>query len=164
MELNLEDPARLSAVTRALGSDIRIRILQLLDECSMNIVELAQKMDVPISTVSNNVVILEEADLIRTLRQNGIRGVMKLCSRKTDLVNIQLAGRESRRVHSFFQHMPIGHYTDCLIKPVCGLASKSGIIGDTQDDASVFYDPERFSTQLLWFQKGMSNTASVASR
>lgn len=78
----LEDPKLLQVVARALGSDIRIRILELLDENSMNIIELSQRLDMPVSTVSNNVMVLEEANLIRTERQAGIRGVMKLCSRK----------------------------------------------------------------------------------
>ncbi len=77
LELGLEEPKRLQMVARALGSDIRIRILELLDENSLNIIELAQKLDLPVSTVSNNVTEQEEADIILTQRQAGIRGVMK---------------------------------------------------------------------------------------
>jgi len=153
LELNLDDPQRLYAVCRALGSEIRIRIMQLLDECSMSIVELAQKMDVPVSTVSNHVVILEEADLIRTERQNGIRGVMKLCSRKKDNIHINLGSGTQEGVESLFQSMPIGQYTDCQVEPVCGLVNSIRII-ESQDDPAVFYDPERVNAQLLWFQRG----------
>ena len=74
MELNFYDPKRLQMVARALASEVRLNILLLLDECSMNIVEIAQRLGLPMSTVSNNVVILEEAGLIRTERQNGIHG------------------------------------------------------------------------------------------
>lgn len=153
MELGLDDPARLCAVTRALGSEVRIQILRLLNEGSMNVVELSQRMGVPVSTVSNNIVILEEAELIRTERQNGIRGVMKLCSRKVDTIGLQLMLSESREVRSYFQHMAIGHFTDCQIEPVCGLLSVNEAIGQ-QDDPSAFYDPGRFDAQLLWFHKG----------
>lgn len=154
MDLNFEDTARLTAVARALGSDTRVQILQLLDKCSMSVAELAQKLSLPLSTISNNIVILEQADLIRTERQNGIRGVMKLCSRKTDIVNINLVRQELRELRSFFQRMPIGHYTDCSIVPLCGLVGALDNIGSTQDDPAVFYDPERFDAQLLWFQQG----------
>lgn len=153
LDLNLDDPKRLYAVSRALGSEIRIQIMQLLDECSMNVVELAQKLDVPVSTVSNHVVILEEADLIRTERQNGIRGVMKLCSRKKDQIFITLGKTSQGGVESLFQNMPIGQYTDCKIQPVCGLVNSTHIIGG-QDDPAVFYDTERIHAQLLWFQRG----------
>ena len=74
VRLDLSKPEQLAQVARALGSDIRIRILEMLDETSMSIVELAQRLHVPVSTVSNNVVVLEEADLVRSERQTGIRG------------------------------------------------------------------------------------------
>ncbi|MBE5786166.1 MAG: ArsR family transcriptional regulator [Clostridiales bacterium] len=153
LELNLEDPQRLCAVAKALGSEVRIRIMQLLNECSMNIVELAQRLNVPISTVSNNIVILEEADLIRTERQNGVRGVMKLCSRKKDNIFINLGKAAPDRVESMFQVMPIGQYSDCWAEPVCGLVNSTNIIG-RMDDPTIFYDPDRVNAQLLWFRKG----------
>ena len=153
IELTLDDPERLRLVAKALGSEVRLRIMQMLDECSMNIEELSQRMGVPISTVSNNVVVLEEAGLVRTERQNGIRGVMKLCSRKRDRITIELSRRMQRETQSYFQHMPIGHYSDCQVEPVCGLLGPQGAIGD-QDVPETFYDPERYNAQLLWFQKG----------
>lgn len=153
IELSLDDPERLRLIAKALGSDVRLRIMQMLDECSMNIEELSQRMGVPISTVSNNVVVLEEADLVRTERQNGIRGVMKLCSRKKDRVLIDLSRRSQREMQSFFQHMPIGCYSDCRIEPTCGLVGPRDYIGE-QDDQTSFYDPNRINAQLLWFQRG----------
>lgn len=153
LELGLEDPKLLQVVARALGSDIRIRILELLDENSMNIIELAQKLDLPVSTVSNNVMVLEEANLIRTERQAGIRGVMKLCSRKKDFIAIRLTKPRSQELQSHFQNMPIGFYTDCQITPVCGLLNAHSVIG-SMDDEAAFYDQERFNAQLLWFQQG----------
>ena len=153
LELGLEEPKRLQMVARALGSDIRIRILELLDENSMNIIELAQKLELPVSTVSNNVMVLEEADLIRTERQAGIRGVMKLCSRKKDFITFRLMKPRSQELQSHFQNMPIGFYTDCRVTPVCGLLNTHSVIG-AMDDEATFYDQERFNAQLLWFQQG----------
>lgn len=153
MELNFHDPQRLQRVARALASEVRLNILQLLDECSMNIVEIAQRLQLPVSTVSNNVVILEEAGLIRTERQNGIHGQMKLCSRKTDAISFQLHKLRRQELSSFFHQMPIGQYTDCQVTPTCGLLSLQRSIG-AQDDAAAFYDEERFQAQLLWFRQG----------
>lgn len=153
MELNFHDPQRLQRVARALASEVRLNILQLLDECSMNIVEIAQRLQLPVSTVSNNVVILEEAGLIRTERQNGIHGQMKLCSRKTDAISFQLHKPRRQELSSFFHQMPIGQYTDCQVTPTCGLLSLQRSIG-AQDDAAAFYDEERFQAQLLWFRQG----------
>lgn len=153
LDLTLDESERLYEVSRALSSHVRIRIMQLLCENSMNVVELAQKLGEPVSTVSNNVMILEQADLIRTERQSGVRGVMKLCSRKKDRVNIRLDKRNQRGMQSFFQVMPIGYYSDCRIEPVCGLVSDKAIIG-SQDDPAVFFDPEHYTAQLLWLQQG----------
>lgn len=153
MELGLTDAGKLQAVARALSSELRLKILELLDERSMNIIELSQRLEVPISTVSNSIVVLEEADLIRTERQTGVRGVMKLCSRKKDYITIRLQRPRRRDIESYFQSMPIGHYTDCQVVPVCGLLGASRSIGE-QDCESAFYDPERYEAQLLWFQQG----------
>lgn len=153
MELNLSDPARLQKVAHALSNDLRLKILMLLDECSMNVLELSQRLDVPISTVSNSIVVLEEAELIRTERQNGVRGVAKLCSRKKDTISIHLAHFVKREMESFFYNMPIGAYSDCEIKPTCGLLSHETNIGEN-DNPATFYDPNRYEAQLLWFQQG----------
>ena len=60
LDLTLDESERLYEVSRALSSHVRIRIMQLLCENSMNVVELAQKLGEPVSTVSNNVMILEQ--------------------------------------------------------------------------------------------------------
>ena len=153
MELSLSDPGRLQKVAHALSNELRIKILMLLDECSMNVLELSQRLEVPISTVSNSIVVLEEAELIRTERQNGVRGVAKLCSRKQDTVSIHLAQFVKREMESFFYSMPIGAYSDCEITPTCGLLSREINIGENDNPAS-FYDPNRYEAQLLWFQHG----------
>ena len=153
MELDLTDPNKLQIVARALSSDLRLKILDLLNERSMNVIELAQKLEVPVSTVSNSIVILEEADLIRTERQTGVRGVMKLCSRKKDNIAIRLVMPNGHEIQSHYQMMPIGHYTDISVTPVCGLLSDTRNIGE-QDDVSSFYDQMRYDAQLLWFQQG----------
>ena len=161
LDLSVNDTEKLALVARALGSDVRIRIMQLLGERSMSIVELAQAMNAPLSTISNNVVLLEEAELIRTERRNGVRGVMKLCSRKRDQIHIDLEGQEQRQIESHFQYMPIGHYIDCLIVPTCGMAGSQSNIG-TQDDTALFYEPEHFDAQLLCSRKASWNTGSAA--
>lgn len=153
MDLSLQEPEKLQRVAHALSSELRLRILQLLDECSMNVLELSQRLDVPISTVSNSIVVLEDAELIRTERQAGVRGVAKLCSRKKDTVTISLHHLYHKEVESHFHAMPIGAYTDCDVVPVCGLLSAKSNIGE-HDNVASFYDPGRYEAQLLWFQQG----------
>ena len=130
MNLNLSEPARLQKVAHALSNELRLKILALLDECSMNVLELSQRLDMPVSTVSNSIVVLEEADLIRTERQSGVRGVSKLCSRKKDTISIQLANMARRELESFFFNMPIGAYSDFDVTPTCGLLSHERNLGE----------------------------------
>ena len=153
MNLSLSEPAGLQKVAHALSNELRLKILSLLDERSMNVLELSQRLNMPISTVSNSITVLEEADLIRTERQSGVRGLSKLCSRKKDNITIQLAKTAKRELESFFYHMPIGAYSDFVVTPTCGLLSHERNIGEN-DNPATFYDPARFQAQLLWFQQG----------
>ena len=153
MNLSLSEPAGLQKVAHALSNELRLKILSLLDQRSMNVLELSQRLNMPISTVSNSITVLEEADLIRTERQSGVRGVSKLCSRKKDNITIQLAKTAKRELESFFYHMPIGAYSDFVVTPTCGLLSHERNIGEN-DNPATFYDPARFQAQLLWFQQG----------
>lgn len=50
--------------------------------------------------------------------------------------------------------MPIGGYSSAEgIKPTCGLLSETQPLGPL-DLPRMFYSPERFKAQLLWFQQG----------
>lgn len=153
LDLSLENPEKLQQVAHALSSELRLNILRLLDECSMNVQELSQRLHMPISTVSNSLVVLEEAELIRTERQNGVRGLAKLCSRRNDTLSIRLHGVAHKEITSRFYSMPIGAFMDCSITPTCGMLSSAGAIGE-QDAVAPFYDPLRFEAQLLWFKQG----------
>ena len=137
MDLSLADPQKLQQVAHALSSELRLKILQLLDERSMNVLELSQRLDMPISTVSNSIVVLEEADLIRTERQNGVRGVAKLCSRKKDNISIHLAHLAKREMETFWDeykrlHSPHRYKVD-LSKPLYEL--KRGMLEERRGKA-----------------------------
>jgi len=151
--LNLNEPERLQRVARALASELRLKILALLDGKNLNVLELSQQLQIPVSTVSNSVEVLEEAGLITTRRQKGVRGVMKVCSREAEQVTIELHRTGRREVESYFQSMPVGQYTDCRVKPVCGLLGAERLIGEMDSEAS-FYDSHRHEAQLLWFRQG----------
>ncbi len=153
LDLSFKNSEKLQQVAHALSSELRLNILRLLDECSMNVQELSQRLHMPMSTVSNSLIVLEEADLIRTERQNGVRGLAKLCSRYHDTLSIRLRGATHKEITSCFYSMPIGAFMDCSITPTCGMLSANGAIGE-QDTVAPFYDPFRIEAQLLWFKQG----------
>lgn len=153
--LILEKPEKLLNIAKALSSQVRLDVLMALNEKSMSVGELAKKLDVPMSTMALAVRILEEAELIMCDIQPGQHGSTKICSRKLDTISISLI---SDAVHQGPQpltlHMPIGGYSSAEgIAPTCGLLSEKQPLGPL-DLPRLFYSPERFDAQLLWFQQG----------
>lgn len=154
INLSIAKPDELYSITKALASEIRIEILRLLNQGSLNVNEIAEKLDIPASTAAVNVKVLEDSGLILTELQPGLRGSMKLCSRKTDTINIELSPTKTMAlINSFYVNMPIGNFVDCKIYPTCGITSERGNI-DTEDNPRGFYNPDRISAQLIWFYKG----------
>ncbi|MGE5614256.1 MAG: ArsR/SmtB family transcription factor [Bacillota bacterium] len=141
-------------ITKALASEVRIDILKLLNSGSLNVNEIAERLNIPASTAAVNVKVLEDAGLILTELQPGVRGSMKLCSRRVDKIDIELTSQyNTGNINTFYTNMPIGNYVDCKIFPTCGITSEKGYI-DVEDNPKGFYNPERTSAQLIWFYKG----------
>lgn len=154
INLSLEQVDRLYIVSKALASDVRLEIIKLLNFNSLNVNEIAEKLNIPTSTAALNVKVLEEAGLIHTELQPGVRGSMKVCSRKSDHINIELNTFDLHsHDNSFYINMPIGNYVDCNVFPTCGLVSEHGAI-DVEDNPRSFYNPRRIDAQLIWFHKG----------
>ncbi len=155
--LNAEDEtsyAQFEKIGKALSSSIRVKILKLLKYQSLNIVEISERLKIPISSTAFHVKSLEDAGLIVTESLPGIRGSQRVCSASTEDLFI-LLNRQDEILHtaSHTIDMPIGQYFDCDIRPTCGLADENDYI-ETQDNPRVFFSPKRINTQLIWLQQG----------
>jgi predicted transcriptional regulator len=144
---------KLEAVTKALGSETRLEILRFLSAHTCTLLEIAEALDLPPSTATLHINVLEKAGLIVTNLRPATRGLQKVCARVFDRVVIQLPAEHTNEDTTVEVSMPIGAYTDVSIIPTCGLAGELGIIGHL-DDASTFYEPDRIYAQLLWFRRG----------
>jgi DNA-binding transcriptional ArsR family regulator len=69
--LLLEQPEQL----RALGDDLRTRIVVLLREHAHSITELAELLELPKGTVGHHVKVLEKAGLVRVVRTRQVRAL-----------------------------------------------------------------------------------------
>ncbi len=69
--LVVQEPEQL----RALGDDLRTRIVVLLRENARSISELAQSLSLPKGTVGHHVKVLEKAGLIRVVRTRQVRAL-----------------------------------------------------------------------------------------
>lgn len=140
-------------ILKGLASEVRIRILQLLRDESLNVNELSNSLKLPQSTVATNVQILEKAGLIRTENIAAKKGMQKRCRAVYQEVVLQIPATKQEERDEIEVEMPIGLYTGFEVSAPCGLCSAEGIIGylDVPDD---FLNPGRSKAGLLWFEKG----------
>ncbi len=144
---------KLETVTKALGSETRLEILRFLSAHTCTLLEIAEALDLPPSTATLHINVLEKAGLIETNLSPATRGLQKVCARVYDRIVIQLPADIEREETTVEVSMPIGAFVDVRIIPTCGLLGELGIIGHL-DDPSAFYEPERIHAQLLWFRRG----------
>jgi predicted transcriptional regulator len=144
---------KLEAVTKALGSETRLEILQFLSAHTCSVLEIAEALNLPASTATLHINVLEKAGLITTDLRPATRGLQKVCARSYDRIVIQLPADPEREENRVEVSMPIGAFSDVQVIPTCGLLGELAIIGHL-DDSSAFYEPERIYAQLLWFRRG----------
>jgi predicted transcriptional regulator len=156
LELSFRDPDKLVSVAHALSTRARVDMLQLLSTKNLNVVEIAETLKLPVSTVANNVKILEAAELINTELLPALRGAMKVCSRNYDDIRISFNVEKNvprGALNVYEMEMPIGHYSECEAHPTCGMANAEGMI-IREDDPSSFYHPKHVGAQIIWLRKG----------
>lgn len=147
----LEEEAQ--TILKALASEPRLQVLDLLKDRVLNVSEIAEALDMPPSTANLHIKGLEEAGLLKTELQPGTRGLQKTCAHVYSTIIVQLPRGDSEEEQAVESTMPVGAYVDCDVTPTCGIAGETGIIGLFDDPAS-FYEPERVNAQLIWFHHG----------
>lgn len=150
--VDFRDP-RATNVLKALASEPRQRILDLLNDQVRNVSEIAEALGMPLSTANLHINSLEEAGLLLAELRPATRGIQKVCARAYDAILIQMPQSSSLHQDATEMSTAIGGFVDCQVTPTCGLASESGIIGLFDDPAS-FYEAGRLQAQLLWFHHG----------
>lgn len=152
--LEVKNDDKTIEVIKALASEPRMEILELLNNHEMNLNEISEKLDMPAPSVTVNIKKLEQAGLIETDYQPGNRGSQKLCRRSYDSILIRFADANVNFDSDLVEVvMPIGNYKDFDIKPSCGMATDEGYVGILDDERS-FLEPEHVNAGLLWFGQG----------
>lgn len=149
------DPETDFVVLKGLASPVRVAMLALLHERGpMNVNDIAAQLDLPQSTVSTNIQVLEDARLIRTENQKARKGNQKLCYPTAEEVLVVFkSAYKAVRSDAIEVSMPIGLYTSYEVTAPCGLCTTEGIIG-LLDVPNSFLDPDRMKAGLLWFTRG----------
>lgn len=152
--LDLSDVEHAAKVSKALSSPVRLEILKLLLKRNVNVSEIARTFDLPLSSVSNHVSVLEDADLIITTERPGVRGAQKVCAIACENVHFNLYNIEDKkREESYIYDMGVGHYYDIDVKAPCGLVSHQSYLG-VEDNPAYFYGVNRLEAELIWFHAG----------
>ncbi len=141
------------AIFRALGSEPRARIVELLADRDMNINELSLALGLAQPSVSKHVQILEEAGLVASDYLAGPQGMQKRCRRLHERILVEMEGRRRREDGVAEIEIPIGMFTQVEATPTCGLASREKMIG-LLDSPLSFFMPERAQAELLWTSGG----------
>lgn len=148
-------PDEVQAIARALDSELRLQMIQLLQNSNMNIKQLCAALQIPQSTCTANIQILEKANIVETKQLPAqSRGVQKLCSLKYEKLMVTLINpAKANNTSRIETEMPIGLFSDYSVTAPCGMLSDTGLIG-YYDSTSSFLDPARASASLIWFSCG----------
>lgn len=140
-------------IFKALGSDIRIEIIKILqDNNGMNMNELANKLNITNGALTSHIKKLEAAGIVTIASESAGHGNQKKCSVYVDKILIDFdASEDSKNV--YLTSLKVGHFTDYSVYPTCGLASPTAIIGEV-DDTRYFAHPDRYNADILWFARG----------
>lgn len=140
-------------IFKALGSDVRVQILNiLLENNNMGMNELASRLNITNGALTGHIKKLESSGLISTSSESAGHGNQKICSVHLDKILIDLEKPEDFQ-NVYNTELKVGHYSSYNICPTCGLASSKALIGEV-DDARYFEHPDRYNADILWFTKG----------
>lgn len=140
-------------VFKSLGSEIRIRILEvLLENGPMNMNSIASSLNITSGSLTGHIKKLEDCGLITTTNETASHGNQKICS--IAQYKVLLDFEEAMQDTSVFNtHVRIGQFTSHNIYPTCGLATSEKVVGSL-DDVRYFNHPDRYNADILWFTKG----------
>lgn len=153
--LDFSDMEQSALVAKALSSDVRLRILDIIKEKPLNVSEIASKAEIPISTAALHIKILEEAGIVITQFMPGLRGSQRVCGLRVEKVEFTILSQNpiSNNKNIITESIPIGNYFDCDITAPCGIVSGTSFLG-SEDSPYGFYSPEKHTAQIIWFSKG----------
>ncbi|MDQ0231801.1 ArsR/SmtB family transcription factor [Metabacillus malikii] len=139
-------------IFKALSSEIRLEILYLLrTNESMNLNEIADKLNLSNGAVTMHIKKLEESGLIDISTAVGKHGIQKICYLNEEYLTVELKSKQPENLYEY--EIKVGHYSDYNVEPTCGLATKDSIIGEF-DDPRYFADPHHINAGVIWFAKG----------
>lgn len=144
------------SILESFSSPTRIKIIELLNEEPMNISALSEALDIKPPIVTRHIQMLEQAGIVRSELIAGKRGQQKLCYLQLEQMVLKFKGKREEAQQGGQKYevvIPVGMYADFNVKPSCGLASESSMLGMC-DDPRYFADPVHRDARVVWFSSG----------
>ena len=141
------------ALCKALGSSVRMEILQILaQQKEANLNEIAKQLELSNGAITQHMKILQEVDIVEIKVTSGKRGAQKIAYLKENkfLVDILL---DVAKEDMYNVEIPVGGYTKHAVYPTCGISTYQALIGEV-DDPRYFDAPERREAGIVWMGKG----------
>ncbi|MCR4851088.1 MAG: winged helix-turn-helix transcriptional regulator [Lachnospiraceae bacterium] len=140
-------------IFKALGSDVRVQILNtLLENGHMSMNQLATQLNITNGALTGHIKKLEDTGLISISNDSTRHGNQKICSVKEDKLLIDFE-QPVDYSNTFSTQIKVGQFTSHKVYPTCGMATSKSLIGEL-DDIRYFDHPDRFRADIVWFTKG----------
>ncbi|OPH59655.1 transcriptional regulator [Paenibacillus ferrarius] len=151
--MQIEVSTKNMSFLECFSSETRVNIIELLQQESLNIKQLSQRLDISSAIVTKHIQKLEHAGIVASENSTGIRGTQKICHLQLEQAVLQFKPRKQQELPANTLSIPIGQYSSFEVKPTCGLASSTQLIG-VLDDPRYFADPGHVHASILWFGSG----------
>lgn len=152
--MEIEVSSRNMKFLECFSSHTRVKMIELLRLQPMNIKSLSEALDIKSPIVTRHIHMLEDAGIVRCESVAGKRGMQKICHLQLTHAMLLFKGTPApETTNRYVVSLPVGHYSSYQIKPTCGLASDSQMIGMC-DDPRYFADPHHVGAKVLWFGSG----------
>lgn len=140
-------------IFKALGSDIRIKILELLSEQEqLNMNDIAEHLNLTNGALTSHIKKLQDCNLIEVSTASGKKGIQKICKLSQDTLIADFKNSDSN--NSMYEvELDPGLYFGYQVTPTCGIATKDHIIG-VLDDPRFFSHPDRINCGIIWLTTG----------
>ncbi|MBR2717969.1 MAG: winged helix-turn-helix transcriptional regulator [Clostridia bacterium] len=138
---------------RALNSDIRISIMELLyQEGPLRMSAISDKLGITAGALTPHIKALTDCGMITVEMISGKHGVQKVCCATDESIMIEPT-QQHRSFNIYETEIGVGQFTAYEVSPTCGICTPEKIIG-VVDDPRFFASPERFGAEILWFGHG----------
>jgi len=150
-----------SYILECFASPTRIKMIELLKNSPMNIKQLSQSLHIKPPIVTRHIQMLETAGIVRSELVAGKRGQQKRCFLQLEKMVLDFTLPLQQPIlevkHNsdkrYEVDVPVGMYSAYNVKPSCGLASETNMLGMC-DDPRYFADPIHSDASIVWFSSG----------